>query len=85
MQLRLLVDSLQEWYAQQHEWGREWVDAAEHSDRAVRVTADELAALSAEVGTVIERYRSPHVQDESEAAQTVVVHLVTVPVTEPDS
>src|SRR5690625_872075 len=85
MQLRLLVESLQKWYTQQHRWGRDWVDAAEHSDRAVRVTADELAAMSAEVGSVIERYRQPHAREENETAQTVVVHLVTVPVPEPDS
>ena len=49
---------LEQWLATQNEWSPEWVAAAAMSDRLLRLSAEELTAMNAELEDVIERYVS---------------------------
>ncbi len=52
-QLRLLVDKVQQWYAEQDTWPKEWLDAAEHSDMHLWLRPTELRALGDELWAVV--------------------------------
>lgn len=79
-QLRLLVDGVQRWFAEQDQWSRDWIDAAGHDDMHLRLRPDDLRALTAEVDAVVERFvERQRPADDPEAAR-VAVHLVAYPV-----
>ena len=49
---------LEQWLTTQNEWAPEWVAAAAMSDRLLRLSAEELAAMNAELDAVVDRYVS---------------------------
>ncbi|TDE01607.1 helix-turn-helix domain-containing protein [Jiangella asiatica] len=78
-QLGIMLDRLERWRAERHEWGREWLDAAGHSDMMLFARPEDLRALTEELEAVITRYvENPRLADDPDAAQ-VSLHLLTIP------
>jgi DNA-binding transcriptional ArsR family regulator len=50
------ISRLERWIDQDHAWGDVWADAAFSSDSLLRLTAPELAELSAELTAVVRRW-----------------------------
>ena len=54
-----------DWLATRDEYSKEWRAAAESSDHELRLTADELTRLNADLDAVIERYAQLHARASS--------------------
>lgn len=68
--LRLYVERLEAFLDEEPAWGTDWADAAHSSDYVLRLTPDQLRALSAELHAVVGRYRG---LDEDSAEQVQVI------------
>lgn len=78
-QLRVLLDRLDRWQTERHEWDRAWLDAAGHSDVLLSLRPADLRALAEELDAVIARYAEhPRPAGDPDAAQ-VSLHLLAVP------
>ncbi|HSK54645.1 MAG TPA: helix-turn-helix domain-containing protein [Jiangellales bacterium] len=78
--LRTQARALQAWYAARAEWPRPWVRAAQDSDAALWLTADELADLSRDLWEVVERrLRGRRPDREREGARQVAVYVQAFP------
>jgi hypothetical protein len=62
------------WWAQRGSWSAEWLDAADSSDWAMRLTLDELSALNREIHDAIER-RAAETCDRQPDSGTPVVRF----------
>ena len=64
-------------------WGEEWNAAAESSEATVRLTAAELARLTAEMLALVRRYdeqgRAAEAAGDTEGRETVAVHTYSFP------
>ncbi|MFI6010452.1 ArsR/SmtB family transcription factor [Streptomyces sp. NPDC051243] len=64
-------------------WGEEWNSAAESSESTLRLTAGELAELTAELLTLVRRYdergRAADAAGDSEGRENVAVHTYAFP------
>ncbi len=78
-QLHFLVDKMQQWYAEQDTWSKEWLEAAEHSDMSLRLRPAELRALGDELWAVVQRYVDGQRPADDPEAEITSVHLVTYP------
>jgi DNA-binding transcriptional ArsR family regulator len=56
--VRARLDRLRRWHREAPAWGSAWVDAAAEVTARLRLTAEELAALTDELIAVLDRYRS---------------------------
>lgn len=78
-QLRHLLDRVERWQAEQHEWSPEWLDAAGHSDLPLFLRSEDVKTLTDELEAVITRYvENPRPADDPDAAH-VSLHLLTIP------
>ena len=59
---------LEQWLTTQHEWSPEWIEAAEMSDLKLRLTAEELKEMNAEILGVVERHAAASSQPARSAA-----------------
>lgn len=82
-QLQVLADRLQHWFARQHQYSREWIDAAEISDMHLRLRPADLRELSGEVDAVIQRFVERQRPVDDDQAEVVVVQFLTHPETRP--
>jgi DNA-binding transcriptional ArsR family regulator len=73
-QLDMEIRAVRAWWAQRGTWSPEWLDAADSSDWSMRLTVDELAALSREIHEAIER-RAAEVRDRPPDPGTPVVRF----------
>lgn len=48
---------LDQWLAEEQDWDKAWVGAADSSDDVLTLTPDQAAALSAEIWEVVQRYQ----------------------------
>lgn len=55
--LHLYVEAIERFLAEQHAWGRDWLDAADLSDYPLDLSAPEAAALVEELHGVVRRWR----------------------------
>jgi predicted ArsR family transcriptional regulator len=78
--LRSFAERYQAWLDVQETWPLEWQEAADSSDRQVRVTPARLAALQAELADTIERYLDPDPDDQE--ARLVEIHIHAFPTLE---
>jgi DNA-binding transcriptional ArsR family regulator len=70
---------LEQWLAEESEWDRTWVDAAESSDSLLVMTPDSLRTMTAEIAAVVRRYADAPPPDTADAARVVwLQHLVPV-------
>ncbi|WP_194822744.1 transcriptional regulator [Micromonospora sp. S-DT3-3-22] len=82
-QVRLLVEHAERWFATQHEATPAWRDAIGMSDIFLTVPPDRLAALTAEVWQVLERYRREAEHGPADPqARPVQVFLAAYPLLE---
>jgi DNA-binding transcriptional ArsR family regulator len=81
--LHLFSDRAEKWLNTQDRWPVDWRDQAGLSDHLVQVTAAQLAALRADLGEVLERYR--RVGAGNPNAKRVSVYLCPLPVDSPRS
>jgi DNA-binding transcriptional ArsR family regulator len=63
-----------QWIAEQHDWGEDWQDAALITDRFMRLTASQLAALGRELDEVIARYAALEPDGEDAERIAVIAH-----------
>ena len=68
----------QGWLAEQRRWDPVWQELCGLEDHTVQVTAEQLAALRAELGEVLERYR--RLGQGNPQAKRVVVYTCPLPV-----
>lgn len=68
----------QGWLAEQERWDPVWRELCGLEDHTVQVTAEQLAALRAELGEVLERYR--RLGQGNPQAKRVVVYTCPLPV-----
>lgn len=71
---------LEQWLAEEAEWGEAWVDAAGPSDDALLLTPEETHAMSQEIWAIVQRYRGLHSSEEDPAVAKVVWLQHVVPV-----
>ncbi len=64
----------QQWVAEQDRWSSAWQDAALITDRFMRLTPSQLAALSGEVEELLERYAALEPEDEDAERVAVIAH-----------
>jgi predicted ArsR family transcriptional regulator len=79
--LQLFHDRAERWLDTQDRWPADWRDEVGLSDHLVQVTAGQLAALRADLGGVLERYR--RVGAGNPDAKRVSVYLCPLPVDSP--
>lgn len=60
------------WLADQENWDREWVEAADFSDFLINVPAARLRELTAEMYTLIERYRDRPPEPGNEQVHVII-------------
>jgi len=71
--LRVYTESIERFLAEQHAWGREWLEASDLSDYLVDLTPDEAKALVDELHGVIRRWRARSAQTaESEHVRVIL-------------
>ena len=75
--VRQMASRAEGWFDAADGWPDAWVDAAGYGDTAVTVTAEQLAAVQAELWAVLERWRTAGAGDT--AARQVLVSLVAHP------
>lgn len=75
-QMRLL----EQWLAEESEWDKAWVEAADYSDSLLTMTPESVRAMHEEIWAVVQRYRdNPPPADAPDAARVVwVQHLVPI-------
>lgn len=76
-QFELETRSVRQWLQEQPSWPAEWLDAASASDWQLRLTADQLGRMSAEVTAVVERYRAE--EDDPPGAERIAVFFRAFP------
>jgi DNA-binding transcriptional ArsR family regulator len=78
--LRLYASRIEQYLEEEPAWGQDWIAAADSSDFLLRLTPDELRALSDEVFEVLERWERHGKQaPERDGAETVQVILHAFP------
>lgn len=78
--LRSFAERYERWLDVQETWSPAWQEAADASDRLIRVSPARLAELQAELGATIERYVDAEPDDAD--AQAVEVHIHAFPIPE---
>ncbi|MGF1647569.1 MAG: helix-turn-helix domain-containing protein [Kineosporiaceae bacterium] len=73
-QLEIEVRALRAWWAGRESWPKEWLDASDSSDWGMRLTLDELSALSREVHEIVDR-RAAATRDRPADPGTPVVRV----------
>jgi DNA-binding transcriptional ArsR family regulator len=81
--LRGKLRRLQEWRDHYGRWPREWVDASIESSSHLRVTAEELAQVGAEIDAVITAWVERTRDRQGEGVADVEVQWYSYPVGEP--
>lgn len=71
-----LAEQVQDWLTASPHESPQWVQAAEFSDFILRLNPDQLTAMTRELETVIERWRTTKPEP---GARTVLLHLYPVP------
>jgi DNA-binding transcriptional ArsR family regulator len=74
--IRAHVQRAETWLAEQAEWDKSWVDAADLSDWTLRLTADQLARLRDELHEVLGRYQAAPAEPD---AEQVIVYTHAFP------
>ena len=77
--LHSFAQRFEHWLDIQETWPLAWQEAADASDRLVRVNPERLAALQAELAATIERYVEPEGDDPEARSVEVHVHAFPVP------
>ena len=79
--LQLFSDRAEQWLDTSDRWPTAWRDQVGLSDHLVQVTAEQLAALRADLGEVLERYR--RIGSGNPDGKRVSVYLCPLPVDRP--
>lgn len=79
--LQLFSDRAEHWLETSERWPAAWREQVGLSDHLVQVTAEQLAALRAELGEVLERYR--RIGSGNPDGKRVSVYLCPLPVDSP--
>nr|BFE69634.1 hypothetical protein GCM10020092_029350 [Actinoplanes digitatis] len=77
--LRHLVDRVERWQGVRADESPRWRTAAGFSDYLLNLGTEQLTALTAELDTVIERYRALGGTDPAPDARQVLLYVYTVP------
>ena len=75
--LRVYTESIERFLAEQHAWGREWLEASDLSDYPLDLTPDEAAGLIKELHSVVRRRRE--LSSKQPGSEHVRVILATFP------
>ncbi|QOV38978.1 helix-turn-helix transcriptional regulator [Streptomyces ferrugineus] len=77
------TDMYRRWLDERTHWGPEWNQAAQSSESALRLTADELDELNREMLALVHRYdehgRAAEAAGDLEGRENVAVHTYTFP------
>ncbi|MFF1294466.1 MULTISPECIES: ArsR/SmtB family transcription factor [unclassified Streptomyces] len=77
------MDMYRRWLDERAHWSHEWNRAAESSEAALRLTADELAELNKEMLALLHRYdergRAADAAGDTEGRENVAVHTYAFP------
>lgn len=76
------VERVQRWHHEGHRWGEDWVDATLEATGRLRLSRDQLAALTTELIAVVDRYREEQQPDDAPDTATITVQIEAFP-TEP--
>ena len=74
---RVYTESIERFLAEQHAWGREWLEASDLSDYPLDLTPDEAAGLIEELHSVVRRRRE--LSTKQPGSEHVRVILATFP------
>lgn len=78
-QLGFLVERVQRWQDEQATWPAAWVEAADFSDLHLRLRPGDVAALTAELDGVIQRYAAQQRPADDPEAERVTMYLLAIP------
>jgi DNA-binding transcriptional ArsR family regulator len=76
---RQLAERVEDWNRRAADEPPQWRSAVEFSDWIMMLSADQLAAMTAELGEVIERWRRETAADPAPDARQVLLNLYPVP------
>ena len=77
--VRIHAERGDRWVTTRADWSPDWLDAAELSDFRVRLTAERLRAMNAEIHEVLQRYADTENQPDDEDAESCAVILHSFP------
>lgn len=80
--VRARVERLQRWHREGHRWGEDWVDATLEATGRMRLSRDQLSAMTAELMAVMDRFRDEQQPDDAPGTATITVQVEAFP-TEP--